>query len=263
MHFEEHREQVDGIEVASIETGASGYPILFLHGWGGSARSFEPLVEQLRSRFIRRKMVAIDFPGFGHSPPPPSAWGVSDYMECVVKYIRQREFEAVDLVSHSFGGRVATTLVASYPDLVRRVVFIAAAGIRRDEEQHKRTEARAKRLKKLFEFPLLKPFFPFVKRLGYTAIGNTDYGEAEGVMKESFQQVVAEDLRPYLTANTLPTMIFWGEEDSYVPVEDAQIMHQAVPGSALVVFPDGRHGIHKTHAAQIAQELYNFLALRP
>ncbi len=248
------------ISCIELSSDSTEPPLLFLHGWGGSAESFQPLMAELNKTLSPgRRMIALDLPGFGKSPLPPKAWFVSDYLSCVVKYLRSAHIKAVDLIAHSFGGRITTKLLQTNPELVRRIVYIAPAGIRGDLTKLTARKQRAHKLKRLFENPLLKPLFPLVRRLGYRAIGGQDYLATSGVMKETFTNVVEEDLADLLPQITQPTRIFWGRNDTYVPVSDGQHMAQVLANAELTIFEDGRHGIHKTHAAAIAAQLKNFL----
>ncbi len=80
-----------------------GFPILFLHGWGGSSKSFE--------YFARGKnSLIIDFPPFGKSEEPKSAYTLVDYANIVIEILKQEKIDEVDIVAHSFGGRVAIYL---------------------------------------------------------------------------------------------------------------------------------------------------------
>ncbi|WP_127502332.1 alpha/beta fold hydrolase [Actinoplanes solisilvae] len=57
---------VDGNEVFYREAGPSDAPVLLLlHGFPSSSRMFEPLFSRLSDRW---RLIAPDYPGFGHSP---------------------------------------------------------------------------------------------------------------------------------------------------------------------------------------------------
>ncbi|HWL64554.1 MAG TPA: alpha/beta fold hydrolase, partial [Actinomycetota bacterium] len=56
--------------------GGSGPPVVVLHGWGGRIESMQPVIDCLSTG---ARVVAIDLPGFGDSPPPAGVWGTPDY----------------------------------------------------------------------------------------------------------------------------------------------------------------------------------------
>jgi pimeloyl-ACP methyl ester carboxylesterase len=64
--------QVDGVSIFYREAGPADAPVLvLLHGLPSSSRMYEPLLSRLSDRF---RLIAPDYPGFGHSdwPDPKS-----------------------------------------------------------------------------------------------------------------------------------------------------------------------------------------------
>jgi pimeloyl-ACP methyl ester carboxylesterase len=62
---------IDGLSVFYREAGPPDAPvILLLHGFPSSSRMWEPLLARLSDEF---RLVAPDYPGFGHSDAPDPA----------------------------------------------------------------------------------------------------------------------------------------------------------------------------------------------
>lgn len=60
--------QIDGLSIFYREAGPKDAPtLLLLHGLPSSSRMFEPLLARLSDRY---RLVAPDYPGFGHSDWP-------------------------------------------------------------------------------------------------------------------------------------------------------------------------------------------------
>lgn len=257
--YERHSALVNGQTISYLERGTDGTPLVFLHGWGGSAESFLPLWESLSgsTQFANRRMLAIDFPGFGESPPPTEAWDVPRYALCVAQYLSALGVSKADLVNHSFGGRVTTVLLSEYAASFGRAFYLAPAGIRHEK---KGIENAAGVMKKFFGLPGVRLLFPTIRKFGYRLIGGRDYLAMSGVMKETFQLVTQEDLSSRLPKITHPVAIAFGKNDTDVPYTDGALMQQAIPGAQLTVFEDGRHGIHKTHALQLTPLFIEFFA---
>lgn len=103
-------------------------PILAIHGWLDNAASFSPLIEQLPEF----NWTAIDLPGHGDSYHRPEYchyhfidW-ISDLLSIIeLKYNNK----PVIIVGHSLGGMLATVLAGVYPELVKKLVLIDAAGL--------------------------------------------------------------------------------------------------------------------------------------
>lgn len=246
---------VDGVEVFYYDIypeNTDQPPLLFLHGWNGSAESFIPLVQELCAQGVKRRCLVLDFPGFGSSALPPTPWTIHDYAGCVVKYLGCLSLSSVSLIVHSFGGRIATVLATSHPELIQNIAYIAPAGIRHNKKGIARI---ATVLKTVCSVPGLRVVFPLIRTIGYKLIGDNDYHKSSGVMKETFKLVTSEDLVDILPQVKCPVTIFWGVNDSYVPISDTDIMKKAIPHATIYTYDDGRHGIHKTHAVAIASQL--------
>src|SRR3982750_257699 len=64
--------QVDGVSIFYREAGPKDGPTIgrLLHGWVSSSRIIEPLFARLSDRY---RLIAPDYPGFGHSDWPDPA----------------------------------------------------------------------------------------------------------------------------------------------------------------------------------------------
>jgi pimeloyl-ACP methyl ester carboxylesterase len=253
LYMQLTRKEIDfsGTPVSCLFRAGEGVPIIFLHGWGGSALSWEPLWQALQTTGLQRPFIAIDLPGFGHTPPPPIPWSVRDYAECVAHLMTVLHIQRTDIVSHSFGGRVSWYLLTEWSSFIQQAICIAPAGIRHARKQHV-AQPLVRIAKTILHLPGLRQLFPVIRRYGYRLIGGQDYLKVNGVMKTTFQRVVEEDLSPLLPQIQQPVEIFFGIHDSYVPWTDGEYMKKMIPHAHLTVFKDGKHGIHLTHAPAIA-----------
>jgi pimeloyl-ACP methyl ester carboxylesterase len=72
-------------------------------------------------------------------------------------------------------------------------------------------------------------------------------------MRKTLILVSQEDLRPLLSNISLPTGIFWGEEDTMTPLSDGKLMHERIKGSTFITFPGVRHRVHRERAEAIGK----------
>ena len=224
-----------------IITG-EGAPLLLLHGWGAEIDSFAPVTIEL-SKY--RKVYVIDFPGFGKSEEPKHAFEVKDYTEIVKTFIKTVIGEKTDIICHSFGGRVTILLSSMYPELVGKIVFTDAAGIkpRRGLRYYTRVYSY-KFAKKLAKTRVMKKVF---RAVGFDAekkiknAGSEDYRKLSGIMRETFVKVVNQDLTPYLKDIKSPSLLVYGENDTDTPVRFGKIMEREIRDAGLVVLEDAGH----------------------
>jgi pimeloyl-ACP methyl ester carboxylesterase len=121
--------RVDRARVRVLEAGPDGgAPLLFLHGWGLSPRSYASGVLRLADEGVR--VVAPCLPGFGGSDAPPLAGlDLPGYARRVGRLLDVLGLDGpVAVAGHSFGGGVALQLAADRPDLVRSLTLVNTVG---------------------------------------------------------------------------------------------------------------------------------------
>lgn len=234
-------QQIQGV-TSHYVVGGEGPPTLLLHGWGADISAWGRVIRGFLAE--GRRVLAVDFPGFGQSARPPEPWGVADYTSWLRQVIDATGLLPADIVAHSFGGRVAIMLAATQPQYVRKLALTSAAGIRLDSPRSKlraQVVRRAIRLGRLaFRLPGLDGLRDRVREKVYTRLGATDYLNA-GALRPTFVKVVSQDLREYAGRITAPTLLLWGERDMDTPLAQAAILHAAIAGSRLVVLKGAGH----------------------
>jgi pimeloyl-ACP methyl ester carboxylesterase len=117
---------VDGVPFdLHAEASGKGTPtLLFMHYWGGSARTWRPVCAQLSARY---RCLAYEHRGWGRSGAPADSFAIADLArDCRAIMDALAPAELV-LVGHSMGGKVAQAVAASAPAHLRGVVLVAPA----------------------------------------------------------------------------------------------------------------------------------------
>jgi pimeloyl-ACP methyl ester carboxylesterase len=246
---------IDGIKMNYIVEG-EGENILILHGWGTNIQTMMPVHNILKGDF---KVYTIDFPGFGESPEPPEPWGVYEYADYIKRFIDEMDMDQVTLIGHSFGGRISLILSNRYPELVKKMVLIDAAGLipRRGAKYYFKVYS-FKAMKKIYNTAFF--WIPKEKRLKkfYEKFGSQDYRDAGGIMRQVLVKTVNEDLRPLLKGIKASTLLVWGRNDDATPVYMAEIMNEEIPDSGLVVLEDAGHYSYIDQYGQFKAVLESF-----
>ena len=102
---------------------ADASTLLCLHGitsWGGR---FRRLAEERLTAF---RVLAPDLRGHGRSDWEPP-WSLGTHVGDLVDTLGAEHVDRVDVVGHSFGGRLALELAARHPERVGRVVLLDPA----------------------------------------------------------------------------------------------------------------------------------------
>ncbi len=108
--------------IHKVVFGGSGEPIVLVHGLGGSTTNWIAVADGLARH---GRILAIDLPGFGLSPPARD-YRLETHREAVESFI-EIEGAPVTLVGNSTGGLIAQMVAAHRPDLVSRMVLVSPA----------------------------------------------------------------------------------------------------------------------------------------
>jgi pimeloyl-ACP methyl ester carboxylesterase len=101
---------------------------------------------------------------------------------------------------------------------------------------------------------------------GFASLAETDAGRAfvhtaRSVMDFSGQRVDATD-RLYL-AETMPTLLIWGDRDRFIPIEHGRNANALIPGSRLEVFNGAGHFPMHDNPLRFARVLHDFVTTVP
>lgn len=224
------------IELAYTIEG-EGDVVVLLHGWGCDHTIWQATIDAL---VPHRKVIAVDFAGFGRSGEPTTVWGVEEYTRSVEALLGSLGVVRPTLVGHSFGGRVS--IVYASRNEVERVVLTDAAGVK--------PKRSLRYYRKVYTFKLLKHTLPLLigRQKAQMIIdqrrakaGSSDYNRATPMMRAILSKCVNEDLCHLMPKIAAPVLLFWGDKDSATPIADAHKMKRLMPDAGLVVAEGAGH----------------------
>lgn len=97
-------------------------PLLLLHAWGESRRSFDRLIAALPGFVI----VAPDLRGHGAADKPENGYALSELVDDVVAVLEALGIKRAHVLGSSSGGYVAQQLAVTHPDLVASLTLVGA-----------------------------------------------------------------------------------------------------------------------------------------
>ncbi len=230
---------INGRRVAHAVTG-TGDPLLLLHGWGANLKLIWPLAEKLAEKGFR--CYIPDLPGFGESPPPSEAWHVDDYAKFVLAYMDANDLTQTHLFGHSFGGRISIVLGVEHPGYFDKIILCDSAGVKEETPWFHRLSKQVYRTLAGDgdrDNPLTRAL-DRVRDAYVEKVGSDDYQNA-GPLRETFINVVEQDLLPVAPRLSQPTLLVWGENDTDTPLSHAKKLEAAIPDAGLVVFAGAGH----------------------
>jgi pimeloyl-ACP methyl ester carboxylesterase len=268
--------EVAGKPVNTIDLG-EGPAIVFVHGLSGSWPNW---LEQLPAFARNHRVIAMDLPGFGHSPMPRERITISEYARILDSLLETLGVSAATVVGNSMGGFVSAELAIAFPQRVERLVLVSGAGI--STYRHRDVERIEPYLRRLA--PILAAYTGFTaaqsdwvsRRRGLRNLtlgmvarhpgrlpGPLVAEQLRGAGKPGFMQGLRANIdypiRERLPEIVCPTLIVWGEDDKVIPVADASVFEELIPNSRKVVFEDTGHMAMLERPASFNRLLADFM----
>lgn len=103
-------------------SGSGATALLYLHYWGGSARTWRPVIDALPDDCTH---VAVDLRGWGGSAGPDAGYRLADMADDVRGVIDVLGLERYVLVGHSMGGKLAQYVASDRPAGLLGLVLVA------------------------------------------------------------------------------------------------------------------------------------------
>ena len=103
-------------------SGSGATALLYLHYWGGSARTWRPVIGALPDDY---RHVAVDLRGWGDSARPDTGYRLADMADDVRGTIAVLGLDRYVLVGHSMGGKLAQYLASGRPAGLCGLVLVA------------------------------------------------------------------------------------------------------------------------------------------
>jgi pimeloyl-ACP methyl ester carboxylesterase len=116
--------QTDGAAIQIAESGAGEPALVFLHYWGGSARTWHHVIDGLSGQV---RCVAIDHRGWGGSIATDGRYDLAAMADDVESVIRVLDLRRYVLVGHSMGGKVAQIVAKRRPSALVGLLLVAPA----------------------------------------------------------------------------------------------------------------------------------------
>jgi pimeloyl-ACP methyl ester carboxylesterase len=260
IDWREHQrwETVGGRPVNTIQLG-SGPALVFVHGLSGSWPNW---LEQMAVFAPDHRVIALDLPGFGHSPGEAGEVSMHGYAQLLDELLVQLGVERASLVGNSMGGLIAAEMAAAFPARVERLVLVSPAGISTYRNRLTATAMPAvRRLQQglalaaawtashadgLATRPrsrelVLKGIVAHPSRLPGPLAAEQLRGAGTDGFLSALEAILEFDLRPRLPLVGCPTLVVWGTRDRLITVRDAARFAEAIPGARKVIYEDTGH----------------------
>ena len=256
--FKEDKIIIKGLET-NYKTAGTGEIILILHGWGGSSDSWIKVMEVLSDKNCQ--VIVPDLPGFGKSQQPTVPWKRDDYLIWLLNFLESQKLTSFILISHSFGGSISIKLAAKYPEKIKKLILCSPAGIKqKPDPKAKIIYAAAKIGDFLLSSKHLSKIRNHAKDGLYFLLRRKDYVKAKGPMRQTFINVLNEDLTDEISKIKTDTLIVWGSKDEAISLKNAFVFKENIAGSKLEILKNVGHSPQLEVPEELSAIIYKFIS---
>jgi pimeloyl-ACP methyl ester carboxylesterase len=248
-----------GITVPCLVQGdAAAGPLLLLHAWGESRRSFDRLLPLLTDF----RVYAPDLRGQGDADKPEGGYSVAEQADDAAAILDAVKVRRAFVLGSSSGGYIAQQLAIAHPGRVAALVLVGSPMSLRGRP------AFADELDGLTD-PIDEnwvrnslSWFPRVHAVPAWYI--------EGLVRDGVRMPshawkrILDGLcaaTPPTEAGTIhaPTLILWGAQDNLLPRSQQEELAARIAGSVVKVYPDVAHAVLWECPDRVAEDTTAFL----
>ncbi|MEN6386380.1 MAG: alpha/beta hydrolase [Phycisphaerales bacterium] len=259
------------------EDYGKGQPVILIHGWPLSGKSWEKQIPALLN--IGYRTIIYDRRGFGNSSKPSKGYDYDTLAKDLNILITKLNLNKVILVGFSMGGGEIARYIANFGSRrISKVVFIAAVTpflLRTLDNPTGIDVAKFEEIKNSIvsdRFAFLSSFFKMFynldslegKLISSQAVQyswNVAAAASPIATLECALSWSSTDFRKDLAKIKVPALIIHGTADQTVPFEiSGKLTSEAIKPSKLALIQDAPHGLIWTHADNVNSELLDFLA---
>jgi non-heme chloroperoxidase len=249
----------NSLNLPYVEQGdPSGVPVVLLHAFADSWRSFEVVLRHLPQSI---HAFAVTQRGHGDADRPVSGYGVGDFTADVASFMDAVGLRAVVIVASSSAGFTARRFAAEHPQRTLGVVLVGSPY-------------------SLHGKPTVAGFVDVVSELrdpiDPTFVREFAEGAVSGPIPRAFlEMLIGENLKvparvwkatleglmdPALTDSriTAPALILWGDRDGFLPRTDQEALVSAISRSHFVSYESTGHAVHWEEPERVAAEIVAF-----
>ena len=246
--------EVDGMQVHYRDEG-KGTPIVLIHGTASSLHTWNDWTEELKKT---HRVLRMDLPAFGLTGANANAdYSIQNYTRFLQEFLSKVNVDDFYLVGNSLGGNIASDYAAEHPEKVKKLVLIDASGL-----------------------PTNDPL-PWIFKMAKTPVLNSLflYVTPKAIIKDNMEQVCEDDSKITETLITryhemalregnrkafidraktgflldekatleklksikTETLLLWGENDIWIPLDNGKRMNGLLENSKLVIIKNSGH----------------------
>lgn len=216
-----------GTRLAYVEVGTGPETLVLLHGLSSNLLIWQHNLAALSQNL---RVIALDLPGYGQSPPAPVSLSMPYLAGLVLEMVYKLGLTQVYLGGHSMGGQIALTAALRYPQTITQVVLAAPAGFERFDplqaaflrrsfrpEAVRNTPEAALRRNLRLSFYRYPPEADFILADRLELARSPDFEAYSHTVSQSIEAMLQGPVWGRLPELVQPVLILFGENDPLIP----------------------------------------------
>ena len=252
------------VKLQYVEHGdPSGLPLILLHGYADSWRSFELVLPHLPKSV---RAFALTQRGHGDATRPVTGYRPVDFAADLTAFMDSLGLNSAVIAGGSSGGFVARRFAIDQPQRTLGLVLIGTPLTLRDKPGVLALwDSTISRLRDPIDPAFVREFVksafarPVPQSFMETLVEENLKVPAR-VWIATFEGLLEDDSSEQLTKVRSPTLIVWGDQDPIVPRSDQETYAAAIEDSRLLVYPGAGHAPYCEEPARLASDLSDFVA---
>ena len=249
------------------EVHGGGTPLVMIMGWGGTINEWPS--ELIKHLTQKHKVILFENRAIGRTTIPKEDFTIRTMADDTIGLLDQLKIEKAHFYGTSMGSAIGQELLVNYPHRIYGLVITAGAA---------RLKPRVRSPMALEIAPLLMTppegmtedeiIDQFLKLLFTEKYIEEHKEQARSMVKEFFSREPVKSKgrgmqwkaiqKSYPPVINTPTLIIHGDMDTFVPVENARILHRNIQGSKLIVYEETGHMLAEV-GDRLAEDIIEFL----
>jgi pimeloyl-ACP methyl ester carboxylesterase len=275
--------ELNGMRI-HVRIVGEGEPVFLLHGSFASLHTWDAWQQAMSPYY---QTISLDFPGHGLTGPDSlKRYSTKDYSELVRALAQKLNLSQYHVAGNSMGGGVALQHASDYPGNVISLNLIDSGGApaaergTADSTSQKKANTGGAWIFQVARHPVFSKLLlsctpKFLFALNMEQVYGDDSKVTDEVttryyelmLREGNRQATLDRLSQPRNSNiqferlTMPTLILWGAEDTWIPVAQGKRLQQALPGSNLVILNGVGHVPMEESPTETVAEYLSFLGV--
>ena len=251
------------VKLQYVEQGnSSGLPLILLHGYADSWRSFERVLPHLPKSI---RTFALTQRGHGDASRPATGYRPCDFVTDLAEFMGALDLETAVIAGGSSGGIIARRFAIDHSNRTSGFILVGSPLTLQDKPAILDIwNSTISKLKDPIDTSFVREFIKSqlaqqVPQAFLKTMIKENLKVPARVWRATLKGLLEDDSSEELNKIKTPTLIIWGDKDAIIPRSEQETMLERIVNSRLVVYPDAGHALYWEEPAHFASDIAAFI----